>query len=84
MVTKINVGKLSLEDGFCDKILSQGFRIMPFESNHALRILDLPLHHKDPFDRGLMAHASFEKFKFYTADRALAKYGNQLDVVMMD
>lgn len=84
IVTKIKVGKLTLEEGFCDQISGQGFQIVPFESSHALRVLNLPLHHRDPFDRGLMAHASFEKFKFYTADRTLSLYSDQLDLVMMD
>jgi len=41
---------------------------------HALRVGDLPAHHRDPFDRLLVAQAQFEKLPLLTADEALAKY----------
>jgi PIN domain nuclease of toxin-antitoxin system len=84
MVTKMKIGKLKLEEGFYDQVLEQGFQILPFEANHALRVFDLPLHHKDPFDRGLLAQASCEKFKLFTADTTLAIYDKSVAVILMD
>jgi PIN domain nuclease of toxin-antitoxin system len=41
---------------------------------HALRAGALPMHHRDPFDRMLIAQALVEKMTLLTADRALQKY----------
>jgi PIN domain nuclease of toxin-antitoxin system len=41
---------------------------------HALRAGELPVHHRDPFDRLLVAQAMTEQMTLLTADRALQKY----------
>lgn len=45
---------------------------------HALRAGELPAHHRDPFDRLLVAQAMTEQMTLLTADRALQKYGVDL------
>ncbi len=47
---------------------------LPIEAAHALRVSRLPLHHRDPFDRMLVAQAQIERMTLLTADRALAAY----------
>ena len=42
---------------------------------HALRLAELPLHHRDPFDRILVAQAQVEGLSIMTADRAFEPYG---------
>jgi PIN domain nuclease of toxin-antitoxin system len=42
---------------------------------HALRAGSLPLHHKDPFDRMLIAQAEIEGLTIATPDRAFSPYG---------
>lgn len=46
--------------------------------DHALAAADLPMHHRDPFDRMLVAQARVEEMTLATADRRLAAYGISL------
>ena len=52
-----------------------GFIELPVRAHHAARVLQLPLHHNDPFDRLLIAQALSEPLLLLTADGALAQYG---------
>jgi len=56
--------------------LDAGFRELPVTSATAVRVADLPLHHRDPFDRLLVAQAIAEPAYLYTADRALTAYSD--------
>jgi PIN domain nuclease of toxin-antitoxin system len=47
---------------------------LPVEHAHALRVFALPAHHRDPFDRILIAQAQTEGLAILTADRAFAAY----------
>ncbi|HXO40164.1 MAG TPA: type II toxin-antitoxin system VapC family toxin [Thermoanaerobaculia bacterium] len=47
---------------------------LPILHAHALRAGELPLHHRDPFDRLLIAQAQIEGLTVLTADRVFAKY----------
>jgi PIN domain nuclease of toxin-antitoxin system len=47
----------------------------------AARVADLPLHHRDPFDRLLVAQAIAEPARFYTADAVLAPYSELVTVI---
>lgn len=73
---KRSVGKLRFETA---KILAEmefnGFRELPITARHALAAGDLPLHHKDPFDRMLVAQAIAEGLTLVTSDSALRPYG---------
>ncbi|MDR1768282.1 MAG: type II toxin-antitoxin system VapC family toxin [Propionibacteriaceae bacterium] len=52
-----------------------GFHELPFTMEHALATATLPWHHKDPFDRMLIAQALSEGLPVATADRAFQAYG---------
>ena len=54
--------------------LSTGFVELPVGSPAALQVAFLPHHHRDPFDRLLVAQAMTEPATFYTADKTLAAY----------
>lgn len=56
------------------RMTENGIRSLPIHHRHALRLAALPLHHKDPFDRILVAQAQVEGLKLMTADRGLASY----------
>lgn len=56
-----------------------GFQELPLTGRHAERVANLPWHHRDPFDRMLVAQALVEPLRLVTADRGLMPYG---DVVM--
>jgi PIN domain nuclease of toxin-antitoxin system len=48
---------------------------LPVAHEHALQLVELPLHHRDPFDRILIAQAQVEGLSIMTADRAFEAYG---------
>ncbi len=50
------------------------FRELPVTSSAAARVASLPLHHRDPFDRLLVAHAIDQDARLLTADAALSAY----------
>jgi PIN domain nuclease of toxin-antitoxin system len=52
-----------------------GYRELPITGEHAIAIEALPLLHRDPFDRLLLAQARVESFTLLTADQQLAGYG---------
>jgi PIN domain nuclease of toxin-antitoxin system len=58
-----------------------GYRELPVTSVHAARIATLPLHHRDPFDRLLVAQALEEPARLLTVDRKLAPYSELVMVV---
>jgi PIN domain nuclease of toxin-antitoxin system len=47
---------------------------LPILHSHAMRAGELPRHHRDPFDRLLIAQAEIEELTLLTADRELARY----------
>jgi len=48
--------------------------ILPFTEEHALRLFDLPLYHRDPFDRLIIAQALAEKIPVVTCDEQFRLY----------
>ena len=55
-------------------IVESGFQELPISASHAARVHRLPPHHKDPFDRLLLAQALTEPMHLLTADALLARY----------
>ena len=49
-------------------------RVLPFSSEHAFRLFDLPAHHADPFDRQIIAQALAEDLAVVTPDEAFHLY----------
>jgi len=47
---------------------------LPIQLSHALRVAQLPQHHRDPFDRLLVVQAQLENMPILTADNQLAQY----------
>lgn len=54
--------------------LESGFMELPVRSSAAVQVAKLPAHHRDPFDRLLIAQAIIEPATFYTADAQLEIY----------
>lgn len=52
-----------------------GFTMLPLDLPHLLTLEQLPQHHRDPFDRMLVAQAISESLTLLSADRAFAAYG---------
>jgi PIN domain nuclease of toxin-antitoxin system len=66
MAIKVSIGKLTLADRF-DKLIPQqialnGFELLNIEMEHVFVVSDLPFHHRDPFDRLLIAQSMSEQF----------------------
>jgi PIN domain nuclease of toxin-antitoxin system len=61
---------------------ASGFVELQVTSDVALTVARLPLHHRDPFDRLLVAQAMREPAVLYTADSLLAAYSRDLVVVV--
>lgn len=58
------------------RLLDNGYRELAVLGSHAIALEALPAHHKDPFDRLLVAQAMVEGMTLLTADAALAQYGS--------
>lgn len=75
---KFGVGKLEIpevpEIWFPDRVRRAGFRLLPIELQHVLRVHNLPPTHKDPFDRLLISQANVENLMIVTEDPNFAKY----------
>jgi len=76
---KVNLGKLSLdapsaESFFEEQMRANGFAYLPIAPAHVFRAAALPLHHRDPFDRLLIAQALIEGLSLVTRENLVA-YG---------
>jgi len=69
------LGKLSAPDDLPDVIASEGFAWLPVEARHAWEVRALPFHHRDPFDRLLVAQARADSLPVVTGDPWFAAYG---------
>lgn len=74
MFIKQSTGRLDLPAGFADA-LRDDFVELPLTFDHAVEGRMLPLVHRDPFDRMLVAQARVEALTIVTADRRLVEYG---------
>ncbi|MDR2896458.1 MAG: type II toxin-antitoxin system VapC family toxin [Propionibacteriaceae bacterium] len=75
---KASLGKLSIPDGYVDELLTGGIDELPFSAKHGQTLMTLPWHHRDPFDRMIIAQAICDGLPIATADRAFRAYGVQL------
>jgi len=75
---KIKLGKFSFSDTLENVIIRQrqenGLHILPVELPHALALENLALHHKDPFDRLLIAQAIVENMTLVSSDKQFSDY----------
>lgn len=78
---KQSLGRLTLPASFNDVLHAQGFDALPLRPEHTEGINDLPWHHRDPFDRMLVAQARTESIRLLTVDEQLGAYGEFVLVV---
>jgi PIN domain nuclease of toxin-antitoxin system len=75
---KTQLGKLSLNQSLTDTLAIQqqtnGIRLVNIELNHILEVGRLPVHHKDPFDRLLIAQAKILNLNLLTNDDKIRLY----------
>ena len=79
---KTQLGKLTLDDSLSELVREQqslnGLRVLGVELLHVLELEALPAHHRDPFDRLLVAQARVEDLFLVTADGAVQQYPVQI------
>ena len=68
------IGKLKVPKRFRAVLDDQPFEPLDITPEHAHAVGDLPLHHRDPFDRMLVAQAKTEGLTLVTRDKHLAAY----------
>lgn len=68
------LGKLTMPDGLEETLEREGFSLLPISADHAVAAPTLPPHHRDPFDRMLVAQAQLELLTLVSADCQLSVY----------
>ncbi|MCY7284660.1 MAG: type II toxin-antitoxin system VapC family toxin [Cyanobacteria bacterium CAN_BIN43] len=81
MQIKIQLGKLQLQDPLSEILLMQqsenNLQMLPIQLDHIWALEDLPQHHRDPFDRLLIAQAQVEDIAVVTSDDVFDQYSVQ-------
>ena len=75
---KAAIGKLEVPADLHDRITDSGVRTLSLSAQHGLSVAALPMHHRDPFDRLLIAQALAESLAVVTADARFTEYGVML------
>lgn len=79
LAIELSLGKLRLTrrlDRFIPEQLTlNGFSLFAVELRHVVGVADLPFHHRDPFDRLLVAQALQDQLAIVSADRVFRRYG---------
>jgi PIN domain nuclease of toxin-antitoxin system len=79
MAIKSSLGKLSLakpvERFILEQLSANGFTLLNIDIRHLAKVEKMPFHHRDPFDRLLIAQALTEKLIIVSADRVFFDYG---------
>jgi PIN domain nuclease of toxin-antitoxin system len=75
---KAQLGRLQLPDNLeqfiADQLSLNTILALPIQLRHALHVYTLPRHHRDPFDRMLVAQSQIEKLPILTTDSQIAQY----------
>ncbi len=77
MAIKVNLRKLNIDIGFNafpEYLESKSFKILDITPSHLMHLSELDYHHKDPFDRLLIAQAMTEDLTIISADRHFNSY----------
>ena len=68
------LGKLEIPSNFRKVLDRQPFEMLAISAEHAHAVGDLPAHHRDPFDRMLIAQATVERLTLVTRDTIIRDY----------
>ena len=75
---KAQLGRLQLPDNLeqfiVDQLSLNTILVLPIQLRHALHVYTLPQHHRDPFDRMLVAQSQVENLPVLTTDPQIAQY----------
>jgi PIN domain nuclease of toxin-antitoxin system len=71
---KRGLGKLESPTDLLAQLERAGVELLPITARHADLVVSLPLHHRDPFDRLLVAQATLEGLALVSDDESLRRY----------
>ena len=71
---KASIGKLDVPPDLVEYLGEMGLSVLGLTVAHAMAVAGLPLHHRDPFDRLLIAQAGIEGLTLLSADRRIMAY----------
>jgi PIN domain nuclease of toxin-antitoxin system len=75
IAVKASLGKLGLSTATLNQAIDDlDLRILRFSAEHAFKMFELPMHHRDPFDLQLIAQALCEDIAIVTPDRKFSLY----------
>jgi len=76
---KIDLGKFDFGDPLsvviADEFRENSIELLPIENKHIFNLSNLPIHHRDPFDRMLISQAMVEEMTVVTVDPKFSEYG---------
>ena len=75
LAIEVAKGQLRTPDHMVELLDAQEVEVLDLSASHALAAAALPLHHKDPFDRMIIAQAMHDDYVIVTSDRRFADYG---------
>lgn len=75
---KASVGKLVVPDDLSGRVADAGVRTLGLSAMHGLAVAEFAVHHRDPFDRLIIAQAKVEGLTVVTADARFQLYGIDL------
>ncbi|HKD07387.1 MAG TPA: type II toxin-antitoxin system VapC family toxin [Bryobacteraceae bacterium] len=78
---KNSLGKLHIRDDFERRLDVEPFDQLPLRAAHTRRVALLEWHHRDPFDRMLVAQAQLENLALLTCDEVIPAYGSHVRLV---
>lgn len=78
IVIKKSLGKLNAPDNLAQAISVNNFIELPITISHTLIVANLALYHQDPFDRLLIAQATYEQLPIISRDIIFSQYNIQL------
>ena len=73
---KSALGKMRADaNAILKNLVDEGFKELPVMARHTVATVTLPMHHRDPFDRLLVAQSRLESLRLLTDDKIVALYG---------
>ncbi len=79
---KSALGKMRADaNAMLKNLVDEGFKELPVMARHTVATVTLPMHHRDPFDRLLVAQSRLESLRLLTDDKIVALYGEPVVLV---
>ena len=78
IMIKVSINKLDIEFDPIEMVENSGFEFLDFSAKDAVLLKEMPFHHKDPFDRMLIAQSIANKYHIMSNDRKFKLYDCKL------